>query len=155
MLGEWLPQGFHHWQVNTPPGGSDRAAWFLWKKHRKANYSKCRCGCRSTNKGTMRRLCRGFFPQHAEIQKKPLQPEPPNKAAARPTPKGQEGVRGESRFLLSPRRLCAAFDARKRLPTPISSKYGKYEFSISTHKQVVFPVYSPARPLVIPRAGML
>ena len=41
-------------------------------------------------------------------------------AAAFRTSHGQEGGRGATRFFVAPRRLCAAFDARKRLPGDVA-----------------------------------
>ena len=65
----------------------------------------------------------------------PLQPEPPRCAAAHATSQGQEGVRGECTFLHSPRRLCAAFDARKRPSTPVLDLFDITFFDSLRHGQ--------------------
>ena len=52
-------------------------------------------------KEPVRRFCDGLLPLKAEIQSNPEQPEPPRIAAARITPKEQEGVRGKAPFCLN------------------------------------------------------
>ena len=86
-------------------------------KKNTASISPAPSGCSTARKGNVAANLQRFASALAEIQSKPLQPEPPGTAAAkRTTHREKRGDRGESTALLSPRRLCAAFDARKRLP---------------------------------------
>ena len=64
-----------------------------------------RCGCRSTRKGAMRRLLQRIASAESRNSGNPLQPEPPRFAAARPTHKRTEGVRGGSTFCFPPAAL--------------------------------------------------
>ena len=63
------------------------------------------CGCKTSRKGTVRRLCDGFLPLKAEIRRNPEQPEPPWVAAATTTRKGAEGVRGKTNLCFPPAAL--------------------------------------------------
>ena len=73
-------------------------------------------GCRSSPQGQMRRLCRGLLPLQAEIQATLCNRSRPD--SSRDTHRnGARGGPGESHAHLAfPRRLSAAFDARKRPP---------------------------------------
>ena len=73
-------------------------------------------GCRSIPQGQMRRLCRGLLPLQAEIQATLCNRSRPD--SSRDTHRnGARGGPGESHAHLAfPRRLSAAFDARKRPP---------------------------------------
>ena len=74
-----------------------------------------RGGCRTSRMGGERRLCGGLLPRERSSGN-PSQPETPMPAAAYPTRLVHEGVRGKNP-LFFPRRLSAAFDARKRPPS--------------------------------------
>ena len=104
------------------PGWRQAAAHTADKESDKPQLRKLLSGCRSTNKEEMRRLCRGSLPLKAEIQailciqsRQTLQPRIQLAKDARGS--------GGKRFFASPRRLCAAFDARKRLPSNNTDKF--------------------------------
>ena len=93
-------------------------------KENTANIPPAPSGCSTARKGNVAANLQRFASALAEIQSKPLQPEPPSTAAAKQTThREKRGDRGESTILLSPRRLCAAFDARKRPPAAKQSSF--------------------------------
>ena len=67
------------------------------------------CGCRSTAKGQMRRLCRGLLPLQRKFRQSSATGAAPD-AAARPTPQEHEGDRGEALFCFPPAALRARVD---------------------------------------------
>ena len=67
------------------------------------------CGCRSTPKGQMRRLCRGLLPLQRKMRQSSATGAAPD-AAARPTPQEHEGDRGEALFCFPPAALRARVD---------------------------------------------
>ena len=75
-------------------------------------------GCISTSKiiraATLQRIPSAL----AENQRNPLQPEPPRICSRYTDHTEARGGPGENTFFVFPRRLYAAFDARKRPPTP-------------------------------------
>ena len=74
------------------------------------------CGCIETCKGTRAAILRGMLPLQSGNPSNPQQPEPPNICSRFSYLTGARGGPGGNSILVAPRRLCAAFDARKRLP---------------------------------------
>jgi len=90
-------------------------------------------GCKDNSKGTMRRLCGGFFPLQAEIQKKPPQPEPPRMQPRSAQLRYRRGSGGKL-FLVFPRRLCATFGARKWPPSPTEKEPADFTPQATNHR---------------------
>ena len=82
------------------------------------------CGCRSSRTGAVAATLQRIPSASAEIQRNPLQPEPPRVQPLRRSHNGTRGS-GGNRVFDSPRRLCAAFDARKRPPTRTQGQHPK------------------------------